>query len=380
MRRQRAFFSALVLMTGFAFAQDIRYSTLVPKSAISMGLGGVFSAIPTSTTTFFGNPASFASKNASWLLPDVEAWAYVRPTASNLGSLMGNANNWNALLSTASELMPQNGGTGGGASTGLGYLGKGIGLGFFVTTDNYVEGSSPAGATLNSDTEATVIVGLGFPVRLGPLNLSVGGDLRPFYHVRIHDLGQSNAALSDVVGGSGSLYTDAFFGTAMDLGATMKLADFTVGLSIRDIAPTYPIATTTLNELKSDFAAGNLPTTGSTTAVLTPNVSAGVSWTPKLVPHLVEPALYLELADAVSVIQDWNGPGSALNLLHVGAEVKLFNFIMLRTGLNRGWLSAGAGFRLLFLDLNAAVFTEELGPLPGDQPRSGLAIQAAIRF
>jgi hypothetical protein len=36
--------------------------------------------------------------------------------------------------------------------------------------------------------------------------------------------------------------------------------------------------------------------------------------------------------------------------------------------------------KLLFLDIDAAVFTEELGALPGDNPRSGLALQAAIRF
>jgi len=114
--------------------------------------------------------------------------------------------------------------------------------------------------------------------------------------------------------------------------------------------------------------------------VFAPNVSVGLSWAPKLVIGLIEPALYLELQDPVQVIQDWGGIGSALNLLHVGAEAKFLGFITLRGGLNRGWLSAGAGMKLLFLDLNAAVFTEELGALPGDNPRSGLSVQAAFRF
>ena len=80
------------------------------------------------------------------------------------------------------------------------------------------------------------------------------------------------------------------------------------------------------------------------------------------------------------MIQNWDGIGSALDLLHAGAEVRLLSFITLRGGINRGWLSAGAGVRLIFIDLNFAVFTEELGALPGDDPRSGVALQAAIRF
>ena len=97
-------------------------------------------------------------------------------------------------------------------------------------------------------------------------------------------------------------------------------------------------------------------------------------------PGFIDPAMYLELQDPVSVVANWNGIGSALNLLHLGAEARFFNLITLRGGMNRGWLSVGAGLNFLFLDLNAAVFTEELGALPGDKPRSGLALQAAIRF
>ena len=376
------FTAAFLLFASFSFADTVAYAPIVPKSPVSMAMGGVFSSIPTSEFNFFGNPAAFASKKATLVLSSVDTWAYIKPTTANIGSLIDNAGDTNALLAKALGLMAENGGTGGGASVGLGYGGKGLGLGFFATTDDYVEGSSPAGAVIHSETEVTGIIGLGFHLQLWGLNLSIGGDLRPFYRVRLHNEGQSTIVLADMLSGSTDIYSDSFFGAAMDLGATMQLGTFTMGVSVRDIAPSFPIATTTVQELGTTLSSGNLPSVSSSTdsAALTPYVSAGVSWAPKLLPRFVQPTLYFEMQDPVTVIKQWQGIESALNFIHVGAEVKLLNFISLRAGLNRGWLSAGAGVKLLFLDVNAAVFTEELGALPGDQARSGIALQAAIRF
>jgi hypothetical protein len=383
MKRILTLAAAAMLLASAAFAEDFAYSTLTPKTAKSMAMGGVFTSVPTTEFSFFGNPAVFATKKAGFLTPTVDAWAYVRPTATNIGDLLDSANNNNTLLSTVFGLMAQNGGSGGGASVGLGYAGKGLGLGVFVMTDDYIEGSSPAGAVVHSDTQAMGIVGMGVPLQLGALQLSVGGDLRPFYRIRLRDADGEAPALADLLTGStNSVYSDAFFGAVIDLGATLQFGAFTAGLTIRDIGPSFPIATTTMAELQSILSSGNLPDTSLAVdkAVFTPAVSAGLSWAPQFKLGFVKPVLYFELQDPVGVIKQWNGIGSALNLFHTGAEATFFKVITLRGGINRGWLSAGAGIKLLFLDLNAAVFTEELGALPGDHPRSGLAIQAAFRY
>ncbi len=68
------------------------------------------------------------------------------------------------------------------------------------------------------------------------------------------------------------------------------------------------------------------------------------------------------------------------NLFHLGAEFKLLDFLSLRGGVDRGWLSAGFGLEVFALTIDASVFTEELGRHPGDDQRSGLALQAAIRL
>lgn len=362
------------------------YPALTPKDATSMALGGSFTSIPTAQFSFFGNPAAFAAPQGSLTLLSVDSWAYIKPTVSNIASFVNAINASNPLAAVAG-LMPGNGGIGGGASTGIGYAGKGLGLGVFAITDEFASGDSILGSTLNSDTEVSAVIGLGFPIKLLGTTLSIGGDFRPFYRVR------ASTSFADVlttaIGGSGSqpsvldnIDVNAGFGLALDLGASLQVGSLGIGLAVRDISPSFPVWTGSLQALLNTLGTGLLPQTTATssTAVFLPNVTAGLSWKPRLIPGLIEPSMYLELQDPVSVIQNWDGIGSALNLLHVGAEVKLLNFITLRGGINRGWLSAGAGVRLIFIDLNFAVFTEELGALPGDDPRSGMALQAAIRF
>jgi hypothetical protein len=51
-----------------------------------------------------------------------------------------------------------------------------------------------------------------------------------------------------------------------------------------------------------------------------------------------------------------------------------------RGGLNKGWISVGAGIDLALLEIDAAVFTEEMGLYPGNKGRTGISVQAAIRF
>jgi hypothetical protein len=376
----------VILLVPAAFSADVSYSTLVPKTAKSMAMGGVFTAVPSSEFSFFGNPAFFDSNRRSYTLPSLDIWGYGRPSVRDIGtfgSILGAAGGGGNFLSKAYEYMSKDEGSGGGASAGLSLTGRGVGLGFFLTTDNRIEGSDAAGRTVSADTEATGILGVGFPIQLGSARLSLGGDLRPFYRIRLRDMSGGDPALEDILeGNTEKLYADSFFGAAVDLGASLGFGPFTVGMSIRDIGPGFPISTEKLLKLQAMLSSGNTPDSSSTAdqARLTPLAAAGISWAPKIAPGMIDPALYLELQDLVGVVKGWGDPGSVLDFLHAGAELRLFKLLALRGGVNRGRISAGAGLKLLFLDLNAAVFTEELGALPGDNSSSGLALEAAIRL
>ena len=385
---KRAIFAIAACLAGTGALQALDFQELTPKDPAAMALGGCFTSVQTAETSFFGNPAYFSDSKGG-LDISTDAWAYVQPTYANLSALRKAVSGSNVVGDLAS-LMPSDDGIGGGASLGIGYAGKGLGMGLFAITDDYAAGTSLPGATLQSDTELDAVFGLGIPIKLFGDTLSIGGDFRPYYRVR------SNEALADMVtsliqgGGSdfssaflGAVQTYAGFGLSMDAGASMRMGSFDLGLAVRDISPAFPLWKGSFQDLLDYIRdEGSLPVTSntSTKATFIPDLSLGLAWRPRIAPGKLDPALFLEAQDPVRVAENWQGWASALQMIHAGAELKILNFLSLRGGINRGWLSAGAGLKLLFLDLDAAVFTEELGDLPGDSPRSGLALQASLRF
>jgi len=382
----------LILAASVLWAEEVVYPILTPKNAKAMALGGSFSSIPGGEFSFYGNPAGFASRTNSLTLASAEAWAYVKPTTENINSFMEGitAADESRKITAVLGLMPANGGIGAGASSSVfAYAGKGLGLGGFVTTDQYIDGNDLMSANIISDTQVNAVIGLGVPLQLGGLRLMVGGDIRPFYRIRSEiSLANTIAGLDlsnfDTDTALDRLMISAGYGLAMDLGASVQLGGLTLGLSMRDIAPPFPVWYGSVSEFVTAMDTGGLPTQGGADgtaaenlATFLPNISAGLAWKVRFLPGLIDPTLYFELQDPVSVIRE---EASALNLLHAGAELRLLSLVTLRGGINRGWLSAGAGVKLLFLEANAAVFTEELGALPGDNPRSGISLEAAIRF
>jgi hypothetical protein len=63
--------------------------------------------------------------------------------------------------------------------------------------------------------------------------------------------------------------------------------------------------------------------------------------------------------------------------LHFGTEVSL-PFIDLRGGINQGYATYGAGINLLFIRLDAAMYTEEVGAYPGQTPQNRVEIGLSL--
>jgi hypothetical protein len=388
---KRVLYIAILALAALSLASaQGAYSPLEPRSAKNMALGGAFTAIPTAEMSFFGNPAAFAAKRGSLTIASADAWAYVKPSNETQTALINILSSANPNpLSILGVVMPTNGGIGAGASAGLGWAGGGLGLGLFAVTDEFAAGSSLPEAVLYSDTQLNAVIGLGVPIiNVDGFRLVVGGDLRPFYRLRtetslatvIRQATDPNDTDPDKVDKAvQSIPVSSGFGLALDIGATLQLGSITIGISSRDLSPSFPMWNGTLGDLITSLdETGSLPQPAEESiASFLPNISAGLAWQPRLLPGVIDPSLYIEIKDPIGVIKE---DKSALNLLHAGAELRLLSFIYLRGGINRGWLSAGAGVKLFFIDVNAAVFTEELGVLPGDKPRSGVAVQAAIRF
>ena len=172
----------ILALGGMVFGQTAT-SSVSPKSAKAMGMGGTFRVFSTGYDSFFGNPAGFATKNGSLTIADLAAWAYFKPTQANIDNAMAIADG----TATESEMASYvgdwviNNGLGVGASLGIGWAGKGFGLGATLVTDEVASGTSLLGSIMTSRTQATAVAGVGLPFRLGPVNIRLGADARAYY-------------------------------------------------------------------------------------------------------------------------------------------------------------------------------------------------------
>ncbi len=381
MKRALFIFFALLSIGGIAFSQTV-LDTLTPKDSKDMGMGGAFTTFSTGYSTFFGNPAGFATDKGEFTVADISAWAYFKPTEENIAKIQDLANDDlddEQMAAFLGDMIVDNG-FGAGASVGLGWAGKGFGIGLNMITDEIATGNSLLGSKLVSRNQLNAVLGLGLPIKLGAIRINVGADVRAFY--RADSLGEgwpfadiANAAMDD--GDPMEIIASqpiaAGYGFAADLGTTAEIGPFMVGVSVRDLGLQFK-----MDETKDvqDLIDMNIPIEGTTAYKLDPQTGAGVG-AKFNVFKILYPSIYAETTDIVGVFEDTDGLWTNL---HLGAELGLFKLIYIRAGLNQGYLSAGVGLDLWFFEANAAIFTEEVGLRSGDKGRTGIAANIAIRF
>ena len=372
-----------LLSAGAIFAQTTAIGRLAPKDARSMAMGGAFTSLATGYQSFYGNPAGFAASYGQITLTNVNAWAYVKPTQANISKVQDlfSGSSPQKMIGTLNELITDNG-IGAGASLGLGYSGKGFGVGAFLINEEYASGKTLLGTSIKSQTQGSAVIGLGIPIGSKEYNLTIGGDIRPTFKLNgnwpLAKLITPLISGGDPVDSLMQMSAVTAFGFFIDAGASIKLGPLSAGLSVRDITAPLRFSSNTIAEIVSSLSSGSLPDDPNAASVgILPDITAGIAFAPKLLPGFLDSTFYFEVQDPITAFTDKE---SMWNLLHVGAEIRLLSFIYARGGINKGWISAGVGVDLLVLEIDAAVFTEELGKRPGDRARSGIAIQAALRI
>jgi hypothetical protein len=379
---------ALMIAAVMAFAaEEEPFTPLIPQI---MGQGGSLNASAQGYTSFFTNPAGF-SRSPGELTIAADTWVCVRPDRlMTLGmSLGGSAAPQTDVLSFINDEVT-GGGFGVGALAGVGWAGKGLGIGAFLMIDSYLWGPTLLGITGDLTATAAFILGVSVPLHLGPFTIHAGGDLRPM--IRIRTLVDSAVAGNLIMGiaegedlfaalnSSEALHG---MGLALDLGIIAELGGLSFGVSARDFGgTTFSYGSSEFGTvMESMMNSMRLP---EGTAVADPytvpmDLSAGVAFHPDMgrLKWLVDPTIHMELSDVIGVIRDQRTPWT---LLHIGAQAKLLSVLIVEAGLDQGYLTAGAGVHLLFLDAQVAMFTRELGEHIGDRPSSGLSLEVAIRF
>ncbi len=390
MKRLSIFITILFLIAaGFAYSTDssLLEKPFVPVSPQIMGQGGAFIADAHGFNSLFYNPAGFARSDGSLTISDTTAWVYANP--ARFMDSIGNASTEEITNFVNQEITT--GGLGYGFSQGIGYVGGGLGLGAAFIMDSYLYGPTALGAEGDITFTLGFIAGLGLPVDLLGIKFNFGADIRPMIRVHApfaHDtaLDLLNAAMSggDLLASFSGVDAMHGFGLGLDLGAIAELGNLNVGLSIRDFLGTSFKYTENSFETIMDSlgSSGSFPDSGTEVTEdyhIPMDVGVGVAYYPDwaLLGDLIEPSFYADLQDVIGVIRDKRSPWA---LLHMGTEVKMLSFLTLRAGLNQGYITLGGGIELLFLDLNFALFTREMGKHLGDRPNSGITIEGAIRF
>ncbi len=375
-----------------AFAADVAEIPFMPMSPLVLGRGGSFVADARGYESLFFNPAGFSREGGSFTLASASSWIYARPDALvSLGRdmLLGTSTPSSLLGFMNSQVT--SGGLGAGSAAGIGYVGNGLGLGAAVILDSLLSGPTLFG--LSGDVTGTIgfIGGLSFPFPLGGLTLHLGGDVRPM--IRIHvpvDNASALGLLGAVATGSDPFAAlssqNALYGVGigLDLGAIAEAGWFTFGLAVRDLAGTqFKYSATSYGTLSSTFASQLRFPDGTPATADTYTIPMDISFGMGIHPDfgnfngVFDPSASIDIHDLVSLL---SGSRSVWTLLHVGAQLRILSLFDLTAGLNQGYLTAGFGLRLLFIDINAAVFTRELGAYVGDKPNAGATIDVSIRW
>ena len=393
MRKAHAAAAVFLLFAALnAAGAEIIETPFVPLGPQVMGRGGSFIADAHGYDSFFFNPAGFSRDDGSFTLTSAGMWIYSRPDV-----LIGLGQDLIAGASTPSSIIGfmnsqvTTGGLGAGSSVGIGYVGNGLGLGAVVIIDSLLSGPSLLG--MRGDLTGTIgfIGGLSFPFEVGGIRIHAGGSVRPM--IRIHlplDSSDAFALLGALATGGNALAAlnsaEALYGVGIgiDLGAIAEVGWFDFGLSIRDLAGTqFRYAQSTYGAITSTFGSqmrfpAGTPVIADTYAIPM-DIGFGIAFHPDFGTFnaVIDPSMSVDIRDLAGVL---SGNTSVWTLLHAGAQVRILSIFGVSAGLNQGYLTAGVGLKLFFLDVNMAIFTRELGTYIGDKPNAGATFDASIRW
>ncbi|MBN1686594.1 MAG: hypothetical protein JW852_08050 [Spirochaetales bacterium] len=370
-----------------ADAKIIPEPPFFPQSAEVMAQGGSFNANGSGFYSFFSNPASYAGEKSSLTIVSLMPWIYAYPDPDVIAALAAMAEDPASGIAGLNDLLTGPG-FGAGGSTGAGYVGNGLGLGLVGMADLYGWGPKTLGINVDGNITVGFVGGFALPIRIGGLTLKIGGDFRPMYRIRVPELGISTFA-SMLSGGSEDMEIDVpvyhGVGLAIDAGTIVEFGPFAAGIALRDLfGTTFQYSTSTLTELVDALEAGSLPEGGELVGedvryMIPMSAQVGLAFHPRLgaLSKIVDPIVHANFERSFM-------PGaedeSFWASLHAGAEVSFLSMLKLRAGINQGYITAGVGLHLLFLDLNVAYFGRELGSFAGSRQNQGITMELALRF
>ena len=389
MRRTRLGLIAVLMLVCCALlpGQSFTLPAIEFSSARMDAMGGMHVALADDISTLFSNPAGFRQAGPQLAVSEltVNLSGPVFSIADLLLRVMGGASPTTLLsdpdVKTLLTSLHASAGLNGPLS--FGYVGDGLGFGFFNSTDLTFEtqGTLPT-ITTTMRENVKFVGGYAFAIPL-PSSLNSTLDLGLSLNVSAQGRVVSVQAISTLIstGNPNFLLTapfDLFVGIGVDAGILYTWnKTLSVGIVGRNLyAPVMKNAYAKLTDFGVTAPAlsyGNTPL----------DLSAGILYSPSLgvlERYITKLKLMLDYND---ILDFATHPVTATNpVLHVGigVEVVMLQILALRAGFNEGYFSAGLGLNLSFFSLNLTMFGSELSTEPGHRPVYNLLFGLEFRY
>jgi len=377
-----ALVSPAVLPAGSFVFPGVEFS-----SARLDAMGGVHVALADDITTLFSNPAGFRQAGPQFSISELTL-SLSGPVFSiaDLMLRVANGESPKTLLSdpkVSSLLTSLHASAGLNGPISFGYVGNGLGFGFFDSSDVTfeTEGTLPT-VTTTVNQNLMFVGGYAFAIPLPPSILSTL-DFGVSLKVSAQGSVVSDEAISTLLSSPDASFLtsapfDLYVGMGVDAGV-LYTWNKTLSLGIVGRNLYAPV-------MKSSYA--RLTSLGAGTPVIsygyTPlNLSAGILFSPRLgflERYVTNLKLMLDYSDILDFVTH---AATATNpVLHVGigAEVVVLQILALRAGFNEGYFSAGLGLNLTYFSLNLTMFGSELSTEPGLHPVYNLLVGLEFRY
>ena len=376
----------------------------------AMGQSGI--ALPTRLDSFFTNPANLGVKRGFAVsVPSFSFTMYnIQPMVSDPDAM----ENFNALIAGDSDAaVPfatkylENLGSGRnmiskidiGVALKLGVIGAGTNVQIKLHTLN--EGTSVASQNVIPEVNVAQTVGLGLKIiDTDVFSFSAGASISAVYKAYFKGIGGSK--ILDLIGGDSDPDKVLLWDTPVMGGYAIP---FNLGITFGLFEDQLTLSATANNlngkfYMKSYTGAGYLVNSYFEGTIEVPDdapvardsvdfevetpwtLNFGAAFAPKM--NAIQPVITTDLIDMFELIKSFNQESFRASdlLLHLnlGAELGLFQIVKARVGVNRGFLSVGAGVWLPFAELDASYGWQEFGEELGDHPVDSFTVKFSIGY
>lgn len=271
----------------------------------------------------------------------------------------------------------------------------GFGTNVQIKLHSLNSGSNITSQTLIPEINITQTVGLGFKfIDTDTLSLSAGASLHGVLKAYYKGIGASK--ILSLLSSGEDITTPLMWDTPVmggwalpfDLGVTLGLFDdtFTIAATANNINGIYHMKSYTgTGYMFNKEAPEDAPEKKDSVAfeVRTPwTLNFGVAFAPEL--GFFKPVVTLDFIDMFDLFKSFGSDTFRASdlLLHMnfGAEIGLTDFVQLRAGVNRGFLSIGTGIWLKFAQLDVSYGWQEFGAELGDKPVDALTVRFILGY